>query len=44
METDRTCKTCRWSDKPLDFEACQQCAQRKKGGGVEMSNYEKAPN
>lgn len=43
---DRTCKTCRWSDKPLDFARCQNCAQLKKGGGVEMANWEgeeKAP-
>jgi len=41
--TDRTCKTCRWNEQPLGFERCQECAQVKKSGGGEMSNYEKAP-
>lgn len=40
MSERKTCKTCRWNEKPLDFHLCRDCAQLAKGGGVEMTRWE----
>jgi hypothetical protein len=39
----RDCRTCKYNEYPPDCDICLDCAKLKKGGGVEMTRYEKAP-
>lgn len=37
------CKDCIHADKGAKEHPCNDCAQLKQGGGVDMTRYEKAP-